>query len=107
MAIMMGLGEAESESDPLDMLPSGADSTAAVELMNELPQSQTTAAIVLWTADEGELGKEALAAIQEEAGEQQVVPSQDGTAAFTVVPVEEGDSDAIADQVGDLRDQVE
>ena len=106
LAIMMGVGEAESESDPLDMLPAGADSTAAVELVNELPQSQTTAAIVLWTADEGELSTEALAAIQEEAGDR-LVPSEDGTAAFTVVPVDEGDSDAIADQVGDLRDRLE
>ncbi|WP_457186334.1 MMPL family transporter [Nocardioides sp. P5_E3] len=47
--------EGERESSALDTLPVGADSTLAVELEEQLPDDEGQVAIVLWTADSGEL----------------------------------------------------
>jgi putative drug exporter of the RND superfamily len=99
------VGEAEHETDPRDLLPDGADSTAAAWLTDELPQEATEAAIVLWTADEGELDEAALVEIEQQA-ESTVVPAEDGTAVFTVIPVTAGDADEVGAQVDDLRDQL-
>ena len=47
--------EGEREASPLDTLPVGADSTLAVELEEQLPDDEGQVAIVLWTAESGEL----------------------------------------------------
>jgi putative drug exporter of the RND superfamily len=47
--------EGEREASPLDTLPVGADSTLAVELQEQLPDDEGQVAIVLWTAESGEL----------------------------------------------------
>ena len=47
--------EGERESSALDTLPVGADSTLAVELEEQLPDDEGQVAIVLWTAESGEL----------------------------------------------------
>ena len=74
-------------------LPRGADSTQAIELRDELPQDDSSVAIVLYTADEGELADQQLADLKDQASElggpdgADLVPSKDGTAALVVVPV--------------------
>ncbi|MBA2955122.1 MMPL family transporter [Nocardioides sp. MAH-18] len=99
------VGEAAHETDPRDLLPDGADSTAAAWLTDDLPDEATEAAIVLWTADEGELDESALAEIERQATGA-LVPAEDGTAVFTVVPVTAGDADEVGAQVDDLREQL-
>ena len=47
--------EGEREASALDTLPVGADSTLAVELEEQLPDDEGQVAIVLWTAESGEL----------------------------------------------------
>lgn len=60
--------EGEREASPLDTLPAGADSTLAVELEEQLPDDEGQVAIVLWTAESGELD----AATQDELTQQAV-----------------------------------
>lgn len=64
--------EGEREASPLDTLPVGADSTLAVELEEQLPDDEGQVAIVLWTAESGELDQ----ATQDEL-------TQQGTALLT------------------------
>ena len=113
IALMMGLGEAEHEAGSTDLLPDSADSTAAATLVDELPDGATTAAVVLWTADRGELDQQALGEIRQQAeelgdgeGPGRIVPSEDGTAAIAVVPLRAGSSDVVGEQVDDLREQL-
>jgi RND superfamily putative drug exporter len=105
LALIGGVGEAEHEADARELLPDHADSTAAAWLTDDLPQETTEAAIVLWTADSGRLAGDALAAIKPQAGDQ-LVPSDDGTAVFTVIPIEAGNADNVGDRVEELRDQL-
>ena len=49
--------EGEREASALDTLPVGADSTMAVELEEQLPDDEGQVAIVLWTAESGELDR--------------------------------------------------
>ncbi|MGB0100410.1 MAG: MMPL family transporter [Nocardioides sp.] len=104
IVLIGGVGSAEREPDPRDQMPDGADSTAAAELLEQLPDEETTAAIVLWSADSGTLDQDALAAIRGQAD--QVIPAEDGTAAIAVVPVQAGSSDEVGAQVEDLRSQL-
>ena len=55
LAVIAFVPEGEHEASPLDTLPAGADSTSAVELQEQLPQDEGQVAIVLWTAESGEL----------------------------------------------------
>ncbi len=105
VALIGGLGEAEHKTDSRDNLPENADSTAAAFLLDELPDEATEAAIVLWTADSGKLSQDALGAIKGQA-EGQLVASEDGTAVFTVIPIEGGNADAIGEKVEALRDEL-
>ena len=66
LAVIAFVPEGEHEASPLDTLPVGADSTSAVELEEQLPQDEGQVAIVLWTAESGELDQ----ATQEELTEQ-------------------------------------
>lgn len=105
VALIGGLGEAEHATDSRDNLPENADSTSAAFLVDELPDEATEAAIVLWTADSGRLSDAALTEIEEQA-EGELVPSEDGTAVFTVIPVEGGNADDIGEKVDALRDDL-
>jgi RND superfamily putative drug exporter len=104
------LGEGERDPHPTDELPRGADSTHAAELQDALPAEDSSIAIVLWTAADGQLSPEHLVAIQQDAdaagATTPVVPSEDGTAALAVVPVEAATATENADRVGELRDQL-
>ncbi|KQW47542.1 hypothetical protein ASC77_13910 [Nocardioides sp. Root1257] len=105
LAVIGGVGEAQHDADSRDLLPDHADSTTAAWLTDELPQETTEAAIVLWTADSGQLSDSALAAIKPQA-EGPFVPAEDGTAAFTVVPVPAGNADTVGERVEELRDRL-
>ena len=104
------LGEGERDAGPTDSLPRGADSTLATELRDQLPTEDASVAIVLYTADEGQLSRADLRTLTEQAAglgpQVRLVPSEDGTAALAVVPVESTTATENADKVTALRDTV-
>ena len=55
LSVIAFVPEGDHETSPLDTLPVGADSTLAVELEEQLPDDEGQVAIVLWTAESGEL----------------------------------------------------
>lgn len=99
-AVLGMLGEGERERSPLDTLPAGLDSTLGAELAERLPSADTSIAIVLVTADEGRLDRAALEAVPVDA---ELTPSEDGTAAIAVVPVETVDGSDTSEAVKALR----
>ncbi|WP_240341593.1 MMPL family transporter [Janibacter melonis] len=106
IGLVMSLGAGERQATPTDSLPRGYDSTAAAELREQLPEQDGTQALVLFTADEGTIDKAELPELARAAGLREdatVVPSEDGTAAITFVPIETTDSPKIRDAVRDLR----
>lgn len=106
IGLVMSLGAGERQATPTDSLPRGYDSTAAAELREQLPEQDGTQALVLFTADEGTIDKAELPELAKAAGlgeDATVVPSEDGTAAITFVPIETTDSPKIRDAVRDLR----
>ena len=101
------IGEATLEPRPTDTLPVDADSTVATQLQAQLPQGDSSAAVLLFTADDRlpADGLPSLQALADEVGAQgELVPSQDGTAAFGLVTIEEQGATAVADRVGSIRD---
>lgn len=104
------LGEGERDAGATDSLPRGADSTQAAALRDALPAEDSSVAIVLWSAADGRLTPDQLAVLQEQAGglgaPAPLVPSEDGTAALAVVPVQAASATQNADLVGELRDQL-
>ena len=108
-ALTIGLiGPAERTPALTDALPQGAQSTAAAELAQRLPQASTQAAIILFSR-KGNLTPADLAF----AGERMaalgagapVIPSSDGSAAIGTVEVDEPDATGTAEAVGELRTQ--
>ncbi|SOC56545.1 MMPL family transporter [Ornithinimicrobium cerasi] len=53
--LIAGLGQAENDPDPLSQLPAGFESTQGQALLEELPDEGTSAAIVLFTREEGDI----------------------------------------------------
>lgn len=109
-ALIGVLGEGERDASPTDTLPKGADSTIAAQLADELPAEDSSVAIVLWTAADGELSQDQLAALQDQpgalGGPAPLTPSEDGTAAIAVVPVQATSATQNADAVEELRDRL-
>ncbi|MBZ5738251.1 MMPL family transporter [Nocardioides mangrovi] len=105
--LIAGVGEGQRTTTSTDSLPDGYDSTQGTALLDDLPDQATSAAVVLFTADAGELTREQVAAIRDAAPDLgaagEVQPSQDGTAVLTVVPVRSGSATEVADEVEDLR----
>ncbi|MCY4728094.1 MMPL family transporter [Nocardioides sp. STR2] len=66
LAVIAFVPEGERETSPLDTLPAGADSTLAVELEEQLPDDEGQVAIVLWTAESGELDQATQAELTEQ-----------------------------------------
>ena len=101
------LGEAEKDPSPLDALPAGLDSTTVVELQDRLPQGDESVAVVLYTADDGQLSPAALAVLRplHPAGPDGpgLVVSEDGTAAIAVVPVTQQGAEAVAERIAEIR----
>jgi RND superfamily putative drug exporter len=133
IAVLVLVPEGERDARATDTLPSGADSTYAVELADQLPEDEGQVAIVLWTADSGELDQAVQGELAQQAvgllsqggdgegapqgaggppegagGGQQspVVVSEDGTAAFVAVPVTSKSATDNIDKVEELRDQL-
>ncbi|QIX25190.1 MMPL family transporter [Nocardioides sp. JQ2195] len=113
--LLLGLvGEGGRSQRPTDDLPRGMDSTQATELRDALPDDDSSVAIVLFTAERGELDREALDSLNDLAttigsGERGpgVQPSEDGTAALLVVPVTGASATDTEAFVSDLRDELD
>ncbi|GGD10132.1 MMPL family transporter [Nocardioides daphniae] len=104
---VISLGEAERPTAAALNLPDGYGVTEATTLQEQLTEEESSAAILLWTANSGELSEQQLAQLRESVGRGPFVVAKDGTAAYTVVPVDAVDSDDIREQVKDLRAQVD
>jgi RND superfamily putative drug exporter len=113
---LIGLaGEAERSPQVTDALPDGYDSTTVAELEDQLPSGEGSVALVLFTADSGTFDEATLGSLQQvyadlasgaagPDGPPGLQPSEDGTAALGIVPVEATGATGIADEVGELRD---
>ncbi|PUA81136.1 MMPL family transporter [Nocardioides currus] len=115
-ALIAGLGEGERDRTSLDSLPAGFDSTQGTELRDALPDEGAATAVVLWTSDEGTLGRDAITDLGRQADQLGAVPAgpdgpvvvaKDGTAAIAIVPVESSSATQNADKVTELRDQLD
>ena len=107
------LGTAERTVGPADELPAGSGVAEAAELADRLPDEAGSTAIVLWTAQEGQLGEEALGSLRElvsdlpGAGPQAApVPSEDGTAALLPLELDAPTASDTSAAVEDLREQL-
>ncbi len=112
------LGEAERDATPVDSLPEGYQSTEVVALQQELQTTEESTAIVLFAASD-QLAPAELDELQKlfdgAAPQRQqtssgpagppggLVPSEDGTAAFGVLAVPGAGATEIAEQVTELR----
>src|SRR5688572_11437131 len=107
-AVIALVGQAEQPPTATASLPNGSDSRAAAELAAELPESDGSAAVVLYAAEEA-MTPEQLAVVEERArslpGATGAPPTvaEDGTAATIVVPVTGDDATETADAVAELR----
>lgn len=136
LAVIAMVPEGDREGSATDTLPAGADSTLAVELADQLPEDEGQVAIVLWTADSGELDQavrgeltqQAVALLSQAGGEgapegeqggppsgtpdsggapqSPVVVAEDGTAAFVAVPVTSTSATDNIDRVEKLREDL-
>lgn len=109
LLLVGAVGEGERDTRSTDSLPTGLDSTEAAALLDRLPEEGTTAAVVLFTADSGELTRDQRSALPRGEGGQGpgLVPAEDGTAALLVVPLAAGSASAVADEVEELRDRMD
>lgn len=105
LGVVGGVGQAEREASTTDSAPIGAQSTKVLELTDELaeelPEATSSTAVVLFTADEGSLDQATLGALR--GVYPSLVPSEDGSAAFAVVPVDGVDATQISEAVKELR----
>jgi len=116
-ALIGGWGEAERTPTVTDSLPEGYDSTTVAELEQTLPSGEGSVALVLFTADSGELDRTTVAALEQvyadlagsapDGPPAQLQLSDDGTAALGVLPVTAEGATEVADAVGDLRDRLD
>ncbi|MGZ8768017.1 MMPL family transporter [Aeromicrobium sp.] len=106
------VGEGQRDSSPTDTLPVGFDSTQAVALQERLPADDGSVAIVLWIAGKGELTQDQVGDLTGQAqalaggaqgGPPPIIISEDGTAAYSIVPVVAASSGENADRVEELR----
>ncbi|MDT9593153.1 MMPL family transporter [Nocardioides zeae] len=107
--LLIGLvGEGERERTPLDGLPAGLDSTYAAELAEELPESDGSVAVVLFTADSIADEQGALEQLTSEltGGAPTLQVAEDDTAAIAVVPVDASSATEVGEQVTELRDRL-
>ncbi len=114
--IIGGLGEAETSPEPTDGLAAGADSTTVVELGEKFPSGDDSTAVVLFSADGGDLTDAQLSAVTASfsrqlgqsgpvtgGGPPVLIPSEDGTAAIGILPITAEGNAANAQEVSDLR----
>ncbi len=101
------IGEADRPTGVTDNLPAGFDSTEAAVLLAEVSDGEASAAITLWTADDGPLSAAQLAELRNQAAVTPLVVSEDGTAAYTVAPVAAKTSAENRRAVSELREEIE
>ncbi|MGV1003567.1 MAG: MMPL family transporter [Candidatus Nanopelagicales bacterium] len=110
--VLMGvLGEAERDRLPTDQLPRGYDSTGAVALADELPEAEGSTAVVVFSADEGQLTPAQLGAaggvLQSISGAAPVlIPAEDGTAALGILTLDAKSASEVSDEVGQVRSKL-
>ena len=115
LLVALALGRArrgQARAGPTDSLPRGADSTPAPSCATELPEDDSSVAIVLFTADEGAASAPAARRQLEQsrpaqlgAARRRVLPSQGRHGRPRVVPVPARSAAALTDAVADLREQ--
>ena len=117
-------GSGERERLATDSLADQYDSTQAAELSALLPESDSSTAVIVFSADEGTLSREDLEDIgtflaaqsgAEQSGPEQpgseqpgpeqpvLIPAEDGTAALGIVPVESTSATQVSEEVTALR----
>ena len=114
--LVAGVGQAERDPSPLATLPAGYESTEGQELLQELPDEGTSAAIVLFTAEDDEIAPdlEGLGGVMKDLagtygegdgppGGMPLIPSEDGTAAMSVLTVASASASQAQDVVSALR----
>jgi RND superfamily putative drug exporter len=112
-ALIGMLGEAAHQAAATDSLPHGYQSTTVAALEDQLPQSKGSIAVVLFTADSGDLStaeRQRLEAgfgrLAGEGGPPAGLQwSQDGTAGIGIVPVDATGATQVADAVKKLRSE--
>ncbi len=118
IALTGAVGRAEQPVGPLISAAEGADSTEGTALQQELPEADGSVAVVLATADRGDLTDEQVSQVQqtvqgalEGTGLRPAGPpvqrSEDGTATLSVLQVPELGAEENADLVEDLRDRLD
>lgn len=100
----------QPESKVASDLPHGSDSRAALEMAKQLPKADGSAAIVLFTRnDGGKLDRAQIGAIAQQihklggSAEVPVIPAEDGTAVMTLLEIDAASSSANGAAVKDLR----
>jgi RND superfamily putative drug exporter len=107
LAAIGALGEGDRERLATDQLPEGYDSTEAIALAQSLPDTGTSAAVIIFSADQGTLNQGHVGAIAQAVatvGGEGPVPSNDGTAALAFIELDSPSSSELADSVGELRE---
>jgi len=102
-------GQGERDRLPTDQLPRGFDSTAAAALAQALPASDTSTALVLFTATPTLSDADAAAIegfLPTVGGVPTLIRSEDGTAALAVVPLPAASASMVADEVTGLRNSL-
>ena len=116
--LIVGVGQASHTPAVDDQLPRGYDSTRVARIQEQLPQRDTSTAVVLFTSKQGPLDRSQLAelgSVVEGLSVPKVtvprqgalVPSQDGEAAASILSIGTTGASATADVVGDLRDRLD
>lgn len=110
VALIAAVGQASWERTATDDLPAGADSTLAVELAEQLPEQDGSTAVIVFSADTGELTPaqtgQIAALLVTVTGEQQppFIPSEDQTAALGIVEIDATSATEVSERVTDLRE---
>lgn len=102
-----GIGQAERDAAPTDTLPVGRDSTEGTALLDELPADDSSAAVLLFTREDGPIQGDLPALgelVASLGGPPGVQPAEDGTAALAVVEVPATTATQTAEEVGELRE---
>lgn len=111
--LIVALGTADRTIGVDDNLPEGSGAAEAALLAEQLPEESSRTAIVLWTAESGELtgpDLQALAAVVAElpgtAPDAAPIPSEDGTAALLPLEIQAEGNVENADAVEELRESL-
>ncbi len=116
--LIVGLGQATHTPSVTDSLPKGYESTTAAQIRDRFPEEDSSIAVVLFTSDQGELGKATLGELGRVVSDlgvdkvtvpptSAVIPSKDGEAAISILSVQATGASAVSDVVTDLRHQLD